>query len=59
MEKITIDGFLGKDAEVRKSKNGQNYITFSVGARSGVNATNKTDWYDVRQFNYTENLFLI
>lgn len=56
MNKIIIIGNLGKDAEVRKSSNGTNYLSFAIADNELVKGEKKTFWYDVTSFNFNEKL---
>lgn len=52
MKQIAIDGRIGKDgAKVLKTKNGKNYIRFSLANDSFVNGANKTEWFDITSFD--------
>lgn len=57
MKSITIDGRLGKDAEVLETKNGIPYVKFSVANNSYSMGEIKTEWFDVTSFdkNVIEN----
>lgn len=57
MKSITIDGRLGKDAEVLETKNGIPYVRFSVANDSYSMGQVKTEWFDVTSFdkNVIEN----
>lgn len=54
MKTIVIDGRLGKDAVLNTSKNGNQYLKFSVANTTFSNGQEKTEWFDVTTFN--ENL---
>lgn len=56
MNKIIIIGNLGKDAEVRKSSNGTNYLTFAIADNEIVKGERKTYWYNVTAFTFNEKL---
>lgn len=51
MKQITFDGRLGKDAVVGTTKNGRQYLKFSVANNTFANGEEKTEWFDVRTFN--------
>lgn len=57
MKSITIDGRLGKDAEILETKNGIPYVKFSVANDSYSMGQVKTEWFDVTSFdkNVIEN----
>ena len=57
MKSITIDGRLGKDAEVLETKKGVPYVKFSVANDSYSMGEIKTEWFDVTSFdkNVIEN----
>lgn len=44
MKKIFITGNLGANAELRASKDGENFCTFSVGVAVGTKQSPRTDW---------------
>ena len=56
MQKITIMGNMGRDAQVRESSNGRKFVTFSVAVNSQRNGETKTSWYNVVWFNYNQNM---
>ena len=51
MKQIVFDGRLGKDATINTSKNGNQYLKFSVANTSYSNGEEKTEWFDVVTFN--------
>lgn len=51
MKKITIDGRLGKDAEVKVTVKGTQYLKFTVANDVYSNGENKTEWFDVTTFD--------
>jgi single stranded DNA-binding protein len=51
MKQITIDGRVGKDAQVMKTQGGKSYLRFSLANDSFVNGANKTEWFDVTSFD--------
>ena len=57
MKTIVIDGRLGKDAVLSTSKNGNQYLKFSVANTTYANGQEKTEWFDVTTFN--ENLIKV
>lgn len=56
MQKLYLIGNLGKDAQVVESMNGRKFLSFSVAANGYRNGEQKTSWYSVIWFNYTENM---
>lgn len=58
MQKVITIGRLGKDAQVRTSQNGKQYLSFTVAVNSKRNGNEQTTWYDVSSFNtgHIENL---
>jgi single-strand DNA-binding protein len=46
----TIVGNLGKDAEMKTTKNGKEYISFSVGVDVGFGENRSTQWVNVKRF---------
>ena len=55
MNKILLEGRLGKDAEVRES-NGVKFLSMTIAENQFVGKEKKTFWYDVMSFNYNEKL---
>lgn len=55
MNKILIEGRLGKDAEVRES-NGSKFLSMTIAENQFVGKEKKTFWYDVLAFNYNDKL---
>lgn len=55
MNKLLIEGRLGKDAEVRDAKAGK-FLSLTIAENQLVGKEKKTFWYDVICFNYNENL---
>ena len=53
MIQINLDGRLGKDAELKQSKNGRKYVSFSFANSIFINKEEKTNWYNVISFNQT------
>lgn len=47
MKQISLDGRIGKDAEVLTTKGGKKYIRFSLANDTFMNGENKTEWFDV------------
>lgn len=47
MKKIIITGNVGANPELRTDKNGNNFVTFSIGVSVGNKAKPKTDWVNV------------
>ena len=56
MQKLTLIGNLGKDAQVVESMNGKKCLSFSVAANGYRNGEQKTCWYNVVWFNYAPNM---
>lgn len=54
MNQITLEGFLGRDAEVKTTPSGTRFATFSV-ATSDKSKDGKemTEWHRVKAFGYT------
>lgn len=55
MNKLLIEGRLGKDAEVRET-NGKKFLSMTIAENQLVGKEKKTFWYDVLCFNYNEKL---
>lgn len=51
MKNLIFDGRLGKDCEIKTTKNGKQYLKFVVANNSFSNGETKTEWYDVTSFN--------
>ena len=51
MKIFMFDGRLGKDAEVKTTKNGKQYIAFTVANNVFTNGTKKTEWFDVYSYS--------
>lgn len=51
MIQVNFNGRLGADAEVRQSKEGREFITFSVAVNEKRNGERKTTWMRVRSDN--------
>lgn len=51
MRQIMITGRLGSDAEIKQTKQGQNYISFRIANNEYGDAENDTHWYRVTSFN--------
>lgn len=51
MRQITIDGRLGRDAEVSTGKDGRQYIKFSVANTLFKDGEEKTEWFDITSFD--------
>lgn len=48
MKIIVVDGFLGKDCEILKSKfDGKQYAKFSIGNKTFIGGKEKTEWFDI------------
>ena len=50
MQQIQIIGTIGKDAEVKTSNSGTQFIVFSVAVNDGYGENKTTVWHDVVQF---------
>lgn len=48
MINATVAGNVGKDAEIKASKNGKDYVTFSVAVNSGKGDEKQVTWIGVR-----------
>lgn len=51
MKTIIIDGRLGKDAEIRTTARGTNYIRFSLANDVYSNGESVTEWFDIYSFD--------
>jgi len=47
---------MGRDAAVRETKNGNKFVSLTVGVNGRVNGIDKSSWYDIMWFNYSENM---
>jgi single-strand DNA-binding protein len=56
MKKCTLVGRLGKDARLVDSKNGSKFVSFTMAVNSYMNGTEKTTWFDVISFNFSEKM---
>lgn len=56
MEKLTVTGFLGRDAKIIETKNGNRLLALAVGVHSFRNKQDVTNWYDVLYSNFTDRL---
>lgn len=56
MKKATLIGRLGRDARIVESKNGSKFISFTMAVNSYLNGVEKTTWFDVISFNYSEKM---
>ena len=58
MQKIIIEGRLGRNAEVKETVNNKKYIRFTMATNWKRGNDEKTTWYDVFSFNqaYTGNI---
>lgn len=60
MQKIFLEGRLGRNAEVKESSNGNKFVRFTMAVnwRKGNSKDDRTTWYDVSSFNpaYTGKL---
>lgn len=46
----TFNGYLAKDAELKQSKNGKDYLTFSVANNVGFGDNKKVNWINCSDF---------
>lgn len=51
MRTITIDGRLGKDAEIKYTPSGVKYVRFSVANTSYIEGKDDTVWFDITSFD--------
>lgn len=51
-----IVGNLGRDAEIKESKNGKSYLTFSVGVTTGWGDSKATTWVNVKKYGDSAKL---
>ena len=51
MKILIFDGYLGRDAEVKTSQKGTQFLSFRVGNTTWVKGENKTEWIEVMCFN--------
>lgn len=56
MQKITLIGNIGRDAQVKEASNGRKFVTFSVAVNGFKNKEVKTSWYSITWFNYLPNM---
>lgn len=56
MKKCTLVGRLGKDARLVDSKNGSQFVSFTMAVNSYMNGQEKTTWFDVISFNFSEKM---
>ena len=56
MKKCTLVGRLGKDARRVDSKNGSKFVSFTIAVNSYMNGQEKTTWFDVISFNFSEKI---
>ena len=45
MQKIVVTGGLGRDAELKQTKSGEDVLTFPIGASQGYGDSKTTNWY--------------
>jgi single-strand DNA-binding protein len=59
MKKIIITGNVGRDPEIRNTKTGEQFVSFSVAVSVGTKDNPKTDWCDIsvygRQMEYVRS----
>ena len=51
MRIISLDGRLGGDAEIKKTKEGREFVKFSLANNYYANGKEVTDWFDVNCFD--------
>lgn len=51
MKQISLDGRIGKDAQVSTTKGGRPYVRFSVANNSFEGGTEKTEWFDITSYD--------
>ena len=56
MKKCTLVGRLGKDARLVDSKNGSQFVSFTMAVNSYMNGKEQTTWFDVISFNFSEKM---
>lgn len=54
MRNIIIDGRLGRNAEIKSTKDGRQYLSMTVANDIYTNGENKTEWFNVSSFNETD-----
>lgn len=54
-----IVGNLGRDAEIKESKGGKAYLTFSVGVTTGWGENKQTQWVNVKKYGDNTKLSAI
>lgn len=54
MKILTFDGYLAKDAEIKSTQKGTQFLSFRVGNTTFVMGENKTEWIDVTSFNVND-----
>lgn len=54
-----VVGNIGRDAEVKESKNGKSYLTFSVGVTIGWGDNKSTQWINVKKYGDSSKLAAI
>lgn len=55
----TVVGNLGRDAEIKESKGGKSYLTFSVGVSQGWGDNRTTQWINVKKYGDSSKLAAI
>ena len=53
VSRITLLGNLGKDPEMRYSKDGNAFTNFSLATKHGFGSKSKTSWWNVTSFGKT------
>ena len=56
MNKIFVQGNLGRDAAIRETANGGKFLSLTIADNQYVKGENKTYWYDVTCANFNEKL---
>lgn len=56
MKKCTLIGRLGKDARLVESKNGSKFVSFTMAVNTYMGGKEKTTWFDVISFNFSEKM---
>lgn len=51
MKKISIDGRIGRDAELKTTENGRQYVRFSLAVNSMEHGNEITEWFDITTYN--------
>lgn len=51
MREITLDGRIGKDAEIRTTSNGTKYVRFNLANSTYRNKEQKTEWFEISSYD--------